>query len=161
MNTLIYRATLAAAFALASAQASAAATVTYVNIDKMSDVPRYQSERDFMQDDLRECIEKLSAKLPAGQQLKLDILDIDLAGDVFPRVPIRDARVYRGRADWPRIHLRYRIEQDGKVIRSGERTLTDPNYQQIGFNGHTNELYGYEKQMFEDWFRKDLLAAHQ
>ena len=160
MNTLIYRATLAAAFALASAQASAAATVPYVAIDKMSDVPRYQSERDFMQDDLRECIEKLSAKLPTGQQLKLDILDIDLAGDVFPRVPIRDARVYRGRADWPRIHLRYRIEQDGKVIRSGERTLTDSNYQ-IGFNGHTNELYGYEKQLFEDWFRKDLLAAHK
>lgn len=159
MNTLIYRAALAASLALATAQASAAATVNYIDVDKMSDVPRYQSDREFMQDDLREYIEKLSTKLPAGQQLKLDILDIDLAGDVFPRVAIHDVRVYRGRADWPRIHLRYSIEQDGKVIRSGETTLSDPNYQ-MSFNRHTNDTYGYEKQMFDDWFRKDLLAAH-
>lgn len=159
MNTLIYRATLAASLTLASALASAAATVSYVGVDKMTDVPRYQSDREFMQDDLREYIEKLSARLPAGQLLKLDILDIDLAGDVFPRVAIQDVRVYRGRADWPRIHLRFQIEQDGKVIRSGERTLTDPNYQ-MSFNRHTNDTYGYEKQLFEDWFRKELLAAH-
>lgn len=158
MNKLIYHAALAAGLALAAAQASAAATVTYADVDKMTDVPRDQSDRAFMEDDLREYINQLSARLPAGQQLTVDILDIDLAGDVFPRVPIHDVRVYRGRADWPRIHLRYTIEQDGKVLSSGERTLADPNYQ-MSFNRHTNDTYGYEKQLFEDWFRKDLLAG--
>jgi hypothetical protein len=64
--------------------------------------------------------------------------------------------VMKGQADWPRMHFRYSIEQDRKVIASGERKLQNPSYQQ-SVNLFGQELYGYERQMLEDWFRKDLL----
>lgn len=158
MHHLI-RPAVIAIFALVGGAASAAATVTYVNTEKMTDVPRFETDRKSMEIDLREFFEELAKKLPAGQDLKVEILDIDLAGDVFPRVPIRDVRVTRGSYDFPRIHLRYSIEQDGKVLRSGERELADRNYQ-LNANSYRNEMYNYEKQMLSEWFKKDVLATN-
>ncbi len=147
------------AFGLATGTASAAVTVTYVNTAKMTDVPRFETDRKSMEIDFREFFEEQARKLPAGQDLKVEILDIDLAGDVFPRVPIRDVRVTQGTYDFPRIHLRYSIEQDGKVLRSGERELADRNYQ-LNANSYRSEMYHYEKQMLSEWFRKDVLAVN-
>jgi hypothetical protein len=143
---------------LTSAGACAAAKVTYVNAEKMTDVPRFASELEAMEAAFSEHIETLAAKLPAGQELTVEFLDIDLAGEVFPRVPVRDVRVLKGRADWPRMHLRYRIEQDGKVLRSGDREIADPNYL-MGSNRYERDLYGHEMQLLDDWFRKEILAA--
>lgn len=155
-----YLCRVAASVALLSAagSASAGATVTYVHPEKMTDVPRYPSDREQMELTLREHLEQLSARLPAGQQLIVAFLDIDLAGDVFPRVPVQDIRVLKGRADWPRMHLRWRIEQDGAVLRSGERELSDPNYL-MNSSRHDRELYAHEKDMLDDWFRKEFLAS--
>jgi hypothetical protein len=138
--------------------ASAAVTVTYVHPEKMTDVPRFESDRKSMEIDLREFLEEQAKKLPAGQNLKVEFLDIDLAGEVFPRVPVRDVRVTKGTYDFPRITLRYSIEQDGKVLRSGERELADRNYQ-LNVNSFRNEMYSYEKQMLSEWFKKDVLAG--
>ena len=158
MHHLI-RPAVIAMLALTASAASAAVTVTYVNTEKMTDVPRFETDRKSMEINLREFFEELAPKLPAGQDLKVEILDIDLAGDVFPRVPIRDVRVTKGSYDFPRIHLRYSIEQDGKVLRSGERELADRNYQ-LNVNSYRNEMYNYEKQMLSDWFKKDVLAKN-
>lgn len=152
------RPAIVALFCIASGATNAAVTVNYVNPDKMTDVPRFETERKSMEIDLREFFEELARQLPAGQDLKVDILDIDLAGEVFPRVAIRDVRVTRGSYDFPRIHLRYSIEQDGKVLRSGERELADRNYQ-LSVNSYRNEMYSYEKQMLGEWFKKDVLAG--
>lgn len=157
MNKLIH-ATGAAVLLLASASAFAAATVTFVDIGKMTDVPHDFHDRDNMQFLFREHLNLLSAKLPAGQELKVDFIDIDLAGDEFPRVAVRDVRVLKGQADWPRLHLRYRIEQDGKEVRSGESKLSDPNYL-MGMNRYGRDLYSHEKQMLDDWFRKEVQPA--
>jgi hypothetical protein len=158
MNKLIPFVTFALLCLVASSSASAAATVTYVNPDKMTDVPRDKRDREKMEEDLLEHFNKLAAKLPAGQELKVEIFDIDLAGDVFPRVAIQNVRVFRGRGDFPHIHMRYRIEQDGKLISSGERELTDMAYM-MGFNRYRDDLFGHEKQLLDDWFRKDVVAA--
>ena len=106
----------------------------------------------------RDHLNELASKLPAGQELKVEFIDIDLAGDVFPRVPVRDIRVMKGQADWPRMHLRYSIEQDGKVLRSGDRELSDPNYL-MGSRSYNQDLYGHDKQMLDDWFRKEIMPA--
>jgi hypothetical protein len=97
--------------------------------------------------------------LPAGQVLKVDVLDIDLAGEEFPHVAVQDVRVLKGQADWPRMHLRYSIEQDGKVVASGDSQLSDPGYL-MGSNRYSQEAYGYEKQMLDEWFRKEVLKRH-
>jgi len=149
----------AALLMLVAASASAAANVTFVEIDKMTDVPHDFHKREDMQFLFREHLNLLSEKLPAGQVLKVDFLDIDLAGDEFPRVAVRDIRVLKGQADWPRMHLRYRIEQDGKVVGSGESKLSDPGYL-MGVNRYDRDLYGHEKQMLDDWFKKEVLKQH-
>jgi len=64
-------------------------------------------------------------------------------------------RVFKDRADWPRIHLRYSIEQDGKVLRSGESEVSDPNYM-MGINRYSNDVYRYEKKLLDAWFRKEI-----
>lgn len=158
MNKLIYYGAIAVLSLLASASASAAATVSYVNPDKMTDVPRDKRDREWMETTLLEHFNKLAAKLPAGQDLKVEILDIDLAGEVFPRVPVQNVRIFKDRNDRMQIHLRYSIEQDGKVMRSGERHLTDASYL-MDAKRYSNELYAHEKQLLDDWFRKEVVAA--
>lgn len=142
----------------ASVGAFAAATVTYVNTEKMTDVPRFASDRESMEMIFRDHLNELSSQLPPGQVLKVEFIDIDLAGDVFPKVPVRDIRVMKGQADWPRMHLRYSIEQDGKVLRSGERELSDSNYL-MHSRSYNQDLYGHDEQMLDDWFRKEILPA--
>ena len=154
MNKFLQLAAITAIALATAANASAAATVTFANTEKMSDVPRDKSEREAMESELTDHFKRLAAKLPAGQELKVDVLDIDLAGDVFPRISIRDIRVFRDRADWPRMHLRFSIEQDGKVLKSGERSLGDVAYM-MGGSRYGNELYRYEKKMLDTWFRQE------
>ena len=158
MSKFIRNVGTVAVFLLASASASAAATVTYINPEKMTDVPRFASDRESMEMIFRDHLNQLASQLPAGQELKVEFVDIDLAGDVFPRVPVRDIRVMKGQADWPRMHLRYSIEQDGKVLRSGDRELSDPNYL-MGSRSYNQDLYGHDKQMLDDWFRKEVVPA--
>lgn len=160
MHTPTLNTAAAILLALVSASASAEANVSYLNASEMTDVPRHYKDLETMEYTFTEHLKKLAERLPAGQVLKVEFLDIDLAGDVFPRVPVRDIRVTKGQADWPRIHLRYSIEQDGKVINSGEKKLADPNYQ-LSINTYQQELYGYEKQMLDNWFRKELLPPKQ
>ncbi|USX27912.1 DUF3016 domain-containing protein [Oxalobacteraceae bacterium OTU3CINTB1] len=158
MSKFIRNVGTVAVFLLASASASAAATVTYINPEKMTDVPRFASDRESMEMIFRDHLNQLASQLPEGQQLKVEFIDIDLAGDVFPRVPVRDIRVMKGQADWPRMHLRFSIEQDGKVLRSGDRELSDPNYL-MGSRSYNQDLYGHDKQMLDDWFRKEIMPA--
>ncbi|QBE64575.1 DUF3016 domain-containing protein [Pseudoduganella lutea] len=157
MKKLIRLTGIAVLLLAASGAASAGAKVSYVDTDKMTDVPRFSSDRESMEIHFREHLQRLAEKLPEGQQLNVEFLDIDLAGDQFPRVAVQDVRVLKGRADWPRMHFRYTIEQNGKVIKSGEPKLADPNYL-MGTNRWDNEQYSHEKQMLEDWFRKELLG---
>lgn len=158
MITFIRKAGLATAVLLASFGASAGVTVTFAHPEKMTDVPRFAADRENLEWHLRQHFDTLAKGLPAGQTLTVNVLDIDLAGDVFPRVPVRDIRVMKGRADWPRLHLRYAIEQDGQVVKSGEKQLADPNYL-MGINRYSNEIFSHEKQMLDDWWRKEVVAA--
>jgi hypothetical protein len=64
----------------------------------------------------------LGKGLRPGQDLKIEITDIDLAGREDPmRRGAMDVRIMDGRTDWPRMRLRYQLEQHGKVIASAAR----------------------------------------
>jgi hypothetical protein len=158
MKKLIHHAAMALALAAVSVSALAGVKVTFAPPEKMTDVPRDKPDRESMEFLFTEHLNKLASQLPAGQELKVEFTDIDLAGDVFPRVAVQNIRVMKGRADWPRLKIRYSVEQDGKVLRSGERELKDMNYQ-MSYHGFRNDIYGYEKQLLDDWFKKDVLAA--
>jgi uncharacterized lipoprotein YbaY len=156
MTKLLHKAAAVAVLLAASASAFAGATVSFVNIADMTDVPRHPKDRESMEYIFREHLNHLSERLPAGQELKVEFLDIDLAGDEFPRVPVRDIRVIKSQTDRMGMHFRYSIEQNGQVIRSGEAKLYDAAYT-LNANHYDRDLYGFEKQMLDDWFRKDML----
>lgn len=114
---------------------------------------------DFVLKDLKAHIEKLGKRyLQPGQTLKMDIRDIDLAGQFEPwRVNFQDVRFMR-EVTWPRIKLHYSLEQDGKTLVSRDVTVIDQSYLQHGNYYFSNDRLRYEKTMLDDWFRWNIGA---
>jgi hypothetical protein len=157
MKSLMQKMALAGMFALAAGSAGAATTVTYVQPDKFSDVPFVTWDREETLKELTEHFTKLGDSLPPGQDLRIEVTDIDLAGRLIPNARAgRDLRVLSGRADWPRIELRYAVEQNGQVLKSGEARLTDMSYLDHTTRYFDSEALRYEKQMIDDWFEKTI-----
>ncbi|MDH4869277.1 DUF3016 domain-containing protein [Pseudomonas sp. BN515] len=135
--------------------------VSFSNPDKYSDARLYRDygrgADDFVLKDLKAHIEKLGKRyLQSGQTLKVDVLDIDLAGQYEPwRVNFQDVRFMR-EVTWPRIKLHYSLEQDGKVLVSRDVTVIDQSYLQHGNYYFSNDRLRYEKTMLDDWFRWNI-----
>jgi hypothetical protein len=157
MKSLMQKMALAGLFALAAGSASAAVTVTYIEPDKFTDVPFVTWEREDTLKNLTEHFTWLGNSLPPGQDLRIEVLDVDLAGRAIPSARLgRDLRVLNGRADWPRMQLRFSLEQNGQVLKSGEAQLSDMNYQNQVTRYFDSEPLRYEKQMIDDWFEKTI-----
>lgn len=140
-------------FGLAAGNAAAATVeVSFVAQDKFSDVgfPTAEQERNLKT--LSTHLQRLGERgLPAGQTLKIEVTDVDLAG----RVQIgstRDMRVLTGGADWPRIELRYTLQADGKTLQSGEDRVSDMNYMMRSTTLRNDEPLAHEKRMLDEWF---------
>lgn len=155
-----HRTLLAAALLAAAGAAGAAVTVDYVKPDEFIDMPRSPQDRERILKEVRQHFEKLGKDLPAGQDLKITITDLDLAGRLEPRRwAMDDIRIMRGGADWPTIELSYTLEQNGQVLKSGSDRLKNMMYQQR-INKYTGgEPLRYEKQMIDDWFQKEITGA--
>jgi hypothetical protein len=139
--------------------ANAAVTVTFVKPESYVDMPFMQYDKDRVMKELDAHFNKLGARLPAGQDLKIDVLDIDLAGRMEPQYRgTQDVRILRGTADWPTIELRYRVESKGAVIKSGQARVNDMNYLRHRPRYDSSDLIRYEKQMLDDWFARTLLG---
>jgi hypothetical protein len=146
--------------ALTAANVSAAVSVNFIEPDKFLDIPFAVSERDDTLKKLREHFEKRGAALPTGTDLKVEVLDVDLAGR---REPLQlsastEMRILRGGADWPMMRFRYVVEANGKVMKSGEVKLAELNYLQRYNRYPTSEPLRYEKQMIDEWFYKEIQA---
>lgn len=154
---------LCAGLLLAPAAASwAKVTVTFTKPESYSDMPFSVVDRERVLQELQDYLVRLGAKLPADRDLKLEILDIDLAGRIEPghrRFNFNDVRILRGGADWPRMDIRYALESDGKVLEQGEDKLADMAYLQSINHYDSGDPLRYEKQMIEDWFRKKFLKT--
>ncbi len=160
MNTLIRTCALGALLLVGAGAASAGpATVTFANPEQFADMPREASSREQVLADLSDHFGALAAKLPAGQEMKVEVLDLDMAGRSWPGMwGARELRVLEGGADWPHIKFRYSITQDGKVVKSGEETVQNMDYLWRLNRYSTGDSLRYEKQMLDTWF-KTLTAA--
>jgi hypothetical protein len=94
-----------------------------------------------------------------GQTLKIDVLDVDLAGEVRPGARAWDVRVLRGRADWPRITFRWSVEGAGVAPRSGEVTVRDMAYLQRIPPSTADTALVYERRMLDEWFKEHFGKA--
>jgi hypothetical protein len=154
----IIRSSLAALLLVGSASAALAqVSVTYVKPKDFVDVPHSELERDRLLKQFTAYFATLDKKLPAGQQLKIEVLDIDLAGRLWPRRSGgEDIRIMNGGADWPHMHVRYTLEENGKVLRTGDDQLSNMMYQQRFSRYSDSDALRYEKQMIDDWFAKTI-----
>lgn len=132
--------------------------VSFVNARQFADVGNTAWEQEANLQVIERHLKAIGQRwLPANHVLKLNVLDVDLAGTV--RYGGHEIRVLRGGADFPRIHLQYTLVVDGRVERSGTEWPTDLNYTR-GITGvRYSEPLPYEKRMIDDWFKSRFLSA--
>lgn len=97
--------------------------------------------------------------LKPGQQLVIDIRDIDLAGRFEPwNSNALDVRFMR-EVTWPSIDLDYTLDQPGQPMIKAQAHLSDKMYlSRPGRLGSNDRLYA-EKAMLSDWFRLRFAPA--
>ena len=142
------------ALSAAAAQAAGTVQVSYVQPEKFADAANSRHEIDNTLRLLTGHFEALARRhLADGQKLSIEVLDIDLAGEVrHSRRFLQDVRVLKGGADWPRIKLRYTLESAGQVSRGDEQVVSDMAYLQRISRYPESEALHFEKRMLDDWF---------
>ncbi|MDM0108942.1 DUF3016 domain-containing protein [Variovorax sp. J22R24] len=92
--------------------------------------------------------------LPPGDSLRIEVLDIDLAGWFEPfrfRTYADNVRILR-EITWPRIKLRYTLTRGGEVTASAEEHVAALNYLMTVNPYSVSDRLRYEKAMLDDWF---------
>lgn len=159
MKSVLMKTALAGLFALTAGAASAGVTVNYIESDKFADLPFAPWEREQVLKQLSEHFTKLGAQLPPGQDLAIEVLDIDLAGREYPNMRGgRELRVLKGTADWPVMNLRYALTENGKVLKGGEERLADMSYMQRINRMSDSDPLRAEKRMIDEWFNQTILG---
>jgi hypothetical protein len=137
--------------AAGAAQATGRAEVHYVAPDRFTDAGFGAVERERTQGLLTRQIERLASRLPDGQVLKVEITDVDLAGEVDSLGPHR-LRVMGQLPDAPRLSLRFELTKDGQVVARGEEQLRDLSYLVRRSGLKAGEPLPYESRMLSEWF---------
>ena len=154
MKKIIPHVLAAAAMVMAVGSSQAAdAEVYFTPLNTFTDMPLEAAERAEVLIKLSKHFDKLAAKLPAGQKLRVIVTDMDLAGENWrDRTGLRNERVIIGHNDWPELKMTYSITENGKVVEEGQEYLKD-----MGFGSRANVYFAgdqlrYEKQMLDLWF---------
>lgn len=162
MKALLMKAAVAGLLTLTAGMASAGVTVKYIESDKFADLPFAPWEREQVLKELSEYFGKLGEKLPEGQDLALEVTDIDLAGREYPNMRSgRELRILKGTADWPIMNLRYTLSRDGQVLKTGDARLSDMNYMQRINRFSDSDSLRAEKRMIEEWFDETILEKRR
>jgi hypothetical protein len=155
---MIHAAVLIALAGLATANAAAGQVVVeFVEPARFSDAGFGEVETGRTVDALTRHLQGFASRLPEGQSLRVEVLDVDLAGWVAPGSR-RDVRVLRGGADAPSIRLRYALTSEGRTLLAGEDRLTDLGYLSSSALKQTPGEYGHELRLLDDWFKERFAA---
>lgn len=96
--------------------------------------------------------------LAPGDQLTIDVLDIDLAGEYDPSsrysYPVR----LMTDTTWPRIKLRYVLTRPDAPPVSGDELVADPNYLTFPNFHSGSQAFAYERVMLDRWFKARFAA---
>lgn len=156
----LIQALCAGALLSCSAVATASVTVEFDTPDHYTDVRGHEGRLQMdIFDPLSEYLGTLSHRLPEGEDLKIEIVDIDLAGEMLPSGPYHEPmRVLRA-STWPRIKLKYQLENaSGEDLRSGEATLSDMDYLNTSGTLSSTDPLRYEKRLLRDWIDREFVS---
>jgi hypothetical protein len=144
--------------AAGAAQAAGTVQVAFIQPERFTDVrDRAHTSKEHLATLERVLVETAAPHVPDGRTLKIEVLDVDLAGEVRPGMRAWDTRILNGRADWPRITLRWTL--DGPAPRSGEAVVQDMAYLQRIQPPLSDTGLVYERRMLDAYFRKEFGAA--
>jgi len=140
---------------LGSAHAAGIVNVSFVAPERFVDAGEAPRDRDDRLKLLSQHLQSLGQRhLADGQTLKIEILDVDLAGHLKPLRRGGDVRVVRSGVDRPRIALRYELEAGGQVVQRGEESVVDLNFLGRIPNYGASDQLRYEKRLLDDWFKQ-------
>jgi Protein of unknown function (DUF3016) len=147
--------TLAAGWAAAG---NAAVRVNFIEPERYTDIGSFSDEsRRAMKEIERYLVQLGDRYLSPTASLRVDVLDVDLAGRLVPSVRSgRDIRVESGLADRPKMHLRYVLEDGGRVVADRDETISGPDYLRSSSIRTSTESFPYEKRLLEKWFRENF-----
>jgi hypothetical protein len=154
---------LASMLAMAGGAAFAGtAEVRFIDPDRMSDLAANKWQEKENIDALTRHVQHLAARLPADQVLRVDVLDVDLAGSpVFSSRKGENLRIMNNRADAPKLHLRWTLQGAGQTT-NGEDRLTQLDYvhHDLASRRSSTPLY-YEKRLLDQWFSQHFVPERQ
>lgn len=115
---------------------------------------RNPRDRALVTRELDDTLRKLAARhLRDGQDLRIDMRELDLAGDYEPwNGGFRDVRILRDTTP-PRIRFHYVLTQNGRIVAQGDARLGDLDYLSDPRARMRNERLIHEKLLLQDWFR--------
>ncbi len=138
-----------------SAAAAGTVSVSFANASSYTDAGATRWDEDANLKVLADHFQSLGKRyLRDGEVLKVEVLDVDLAGTIRPwRRGGFEVRVIKGGADWPRVGLRYALEVNGQSVRNAQESVIDMNYARGLVGARRSEALYYEKNMLEKWFK--------
>ena len=152
-----------AAFAAPGAPVSTdKAEVSFRNPAGFTEMGRSFGARTDWLDELSSYVAKRAARtVPDGERLLVTITDVQRAGMIEPwRHSATDLRVVRETTP-PRIDLSFQlVAANGAVLKEGTRQLRDIAFMTRS-SRHSGEPLSYEKNLIDDWMRKDVEAARR
>lgn len=149
---------IAAAASTSAASAAGEVRVSMKPAADLSDVGRgLDRERNVQA--LQEIFQALAPQLPAGQVLSVDVMDVDLAGELRMTHSGQELRLLSGAADWPRLELKWTLARGDQELASGHDRLADMNYLAQPLRIGQDGLLPYEARMIERWFDERVRAA--
>lgn len=140
-----------------AATARADVQVNFVNPENFSDI---RDNDGFRQPDLLKGLKEhliiQAGKALPGKDVRFNVTDVDLAGEVEPFGRHgRWLRVMRAVTS-PAITLTYEVREGGKVVQHGEAKLRDMDYQN-SFNTYSaGDPLRYEKRMLDHWMQHEF-----
>lgn len=143
-------------FASLSGVANAAtAEVTWTDYEKYRDIDPGEGHRKHFRENtfynFEKHFTKLAAKLPEGQVLKIEVTDVDLAGDTHA-AGISRLRIVKD-IYFPRMKFSYQLlDAGGNELEANAVELKDMSFMMSATLRYKNESLRYEKQMIDDWF---------
>ena len=142
-----------------SAQARGVIEVNFIEPERYTDIGWRPADRERNLDALGKRLRDKAERLPDGQTLKVEVLDVDLAGAEFVLLRHPEIRVLKGRADWPRMQLRYTLSAEGRTLRSGQEQLQDMAYMERSTGLHHTDALAYDLRLLDEWFERRVIRA--
>jgi hypothetical protein len=134
--------------------ASADVTVTFANPAQFRDIDRAGGVLRPGQAvaEISRYLKRQGKRLPAGQDVDIQILDFNLAGVVDPIRPEASTTRLLGSTTWPSARLRYVLRNRGRVVAQAEELVADREYLGRALTSFASDPLRYEKNMLYDWF---------